>query len=152
MKIEFENLWIPILVLLPNLLVIIKTPINIPDKSANEPFIYVIFERIGQIGFFLLPLFYSFEPTTLLKQILLILMFVSLFLYYLCWIRFIIRSYDYKYLYLPLFKLPIPMAIFPVSYLFFSSFILESGWMIILMILFAIGHFKISYMNYCELK
>jgi hypothetical protein len=138
MKIEFVNLWIPMLILLPNLLVVIREPTNIPDKPANEPIIYRILERIGQMGFFLLPLFLTWAPNTFLKRILLILMFASLLLYYLCWIRFIIHSFNYKYLYLPLLRVPIPMAIFPVFYLCFSAFILESYLMISIIILFSV--------------
>jgi hypothetical protein len=152
MNISFENIWIPGLVLLPNLIVLIKITKNIPDEIEKEPLFYFLLEKIGQIGFFILPLFYVWKIDTTLKTILLIPMFGCLILYYFCWFRFLIRDCDYKYLYLPLTKLPIPMVLFPVLYLLFAASILEAPYMIVLMIIFSIGHFKISWMKYRQLK
>jgi hypothetical protein len=152
MKIWFENIWIPGLVLLPNFMLLIKIPKYIPNVTEKEPIIFVLLEKTGQIGFFILPLFYQWKIDKRLNVVLLILMFGCLLVYYFCWIRFLIRDYDYKYLFIPLTKIPIPMAIFPVLYLFFASCILYSDLLIATMIVFAIGHFRISWLKYRQLS
>lgn len=51
-------------------------------------------------------------------------------------------------LFLPLWRIPIPMAIGPVLYFFFSAGLLKSFPMLLAASVFAIGHLPVSYREY----
>jgi hypothetical protein len=127
-------------------------PINVPakkeDSNNNAEKILTVLERIGQIGIFILPIFYKININSFEKQVALIIMILSLILYYGCWLRFFINQKHYFLLYKPLWSIPLPMAVFPILYMFLSSVIFSSRLLLVVTVLLSIGHLPLSYFEY----
>lgn len=153
-KIDFYwmSLVIPALVLIPNLLWKMYPPVNNPSIKDEGPFLLGVFEDLGRVGVFVLPLFYPFSLTAPENRIYLNAMLILLAFYYAGWNRYFRGGRDYSYLYLPMFKIPIPLAVSPVLYFLLSAGLLRSIPMLIAAILLAIGHLPISYRRSRDVK
>jgi len=142
------SLIIPVLVLIPNLLYFLLTPTKIPANPPREPVILVVFERLGLFGSIISPLFFTSFITGLPELIAAFGMMFMLLIYYICWIRFFSHRREYRWLYEPLFFVPVPMAIFPVVYFLLGSAITHSIPLLISSLVFAGGHIPISLLQY----
>jgi hypothetical protein len=72
--------------------------------------------------------------------------------YYAGWNRYFRNGRDYSLLYLPMFRIPVPLALSPVLYFVFSAGLLKSLPMMIAAILLAIGHLPVSIMKSRRIK
>lgn len=147
MKLYFPSLLIPLVPLLPNIFLVIFPPRKI-TKKKEEPLVFVVLERFGQLGIFLIPVFYPLR----LNGLALSLMVLAMTFYYLCWARFFIKGREERYLFLPLWKIPVPMAVIPVFYFTFASIVLNSRLAFFAAIIFAVGHLSITHRSYAILK
>ncbi len=141
------SLIIPVLALLPNLFFVMKQPMDSAPDSVKEPLYFVIPEKLGQIGVFLGPLFFPLDISDPLGILAESVMFLTLGLYYYCWIRYF-RSRKRLYLFSPLLSIPVPMAVFPVIYFLLSAVILDSLPVFLGGLVLAAGHVPISYLHY----
>lgn len=153
---HWSSLAMPLAVMLPNLLFFATKPMNVPEKAAGQALrngqILEIFERIGQIGITVAPLFFRIDLTTMANMAALLLMLLSLLIYYGCWARYFIQGRAYSLLFSPLGILPIPMAVSPILAMLFAAKLLNSYVLLAFVILLAIGHIPISYHEHriCE--
>ena len=147
--IYYLSMVIPVAILIPNLLFLIKKPTNVPQKKVEtSDKILNICEKMGQIGIFTVPLFYKIRITNIENKIIFMLMVLSLVIYYGVWLRYFVNGSNYVLLFKPIWIIPIPLAISPIVYMLFASRILNSNLLLIATILFGIGHIPISYKEY----
>jgi hypothetical protein len=149
--IYFLSIIIPLALLIPNLLFLKFKPTEVSQKSATHmqhQKMLTVFERIGQMGIFMIPIFYRIDLRPTLNRISLFPMIFSLLVYYGCWIRYFLKERSFAHLFKPLWGIPIPMAVFPIIYMLFASKILGSILLLAATLLLSIGHIPISYNEY----
>lgn len=146
------SLIITILVLIPNIFFSLKKPVNKPSNLPKEPLLLTIIENIGRYGVFIIPLFYEIDASGVLEKVAIAAMASMLLIYYACWMRYFRSGSDFKWMFLPFMKIPIPLAISPVLYFMLSSMILHSFPMLIFSLLLAVGHLPISWQQYKHIK
>ncbi|GMB01841.1 hypothetical protein [Pelosinus sp. IPA-1] len=147
-----SSLIIPIIILIPNLLWLLFPPINIPLQEDNEPVILTVFENIGRFGVTIIPLFYPITMNNISNRFYIIAMLLLLTVYYAGWFRFFQKGRNHMLLFLPLWHIPIPMAITPILYFFLAAGLLKSSPMFIAAFTLAIGHLPISYKEYLRIS
>lgn len=131
-------------VLIPNVFLIFFKPKNIVQYEMTKKIkILETFERIGQLGIFISPLFFKFHYDLTL----LILLIAFLVIYYIGWARFYISGCHFHDLFKPLFYIKVPLAVSPILYFMVLSLLLKSYVLFIFAIVFTIGHIPISLMN-----
>jgi hypothetical protein len=141
--------WIlSLLVLAPNLLMIAFPPVQVPppDREPSTRFgvLTGVFERVGQVGCFALPLLYradTRDPHTLLA---LEFMLAALLIYWTGWARYFTRGRQFVLLFQPLWGLPLPMAVTPIIYFFAASFALHSWFLLAAACALGVGHLAVS--------
>jgi hypothetical protein len=145
------NVLIPLLILLPNLLFVLLPALDIP-LAEKEAAVWLYFERIGQAGVFILPLFHLAHLDTVLKQAAFAVMILSLTVYYFCWWRFFRGKRQYTWLFQPLGIIPIPMAVMPLLYFLTSAIVMDSLSIFLAGVCLGVGHLPISYRSYIQIK
>ncbi|MFO7611941.1 MAG: hypothetical protein R6W99_05560 [Clostridia bacterium] len=153
MKFYPVNLLIIGLILLPNILAAGFPPVNIPVQAKRPPWwiIIIALEWIGRIGIFILPLFWQFSLDRN-KLIFLIPMGLMIAIYYMGWIRFFANGSEFRLLFEPLFKIPIPLALSPVLCIFFMGLAQNSWPVVAAAIIMALGHIPESIRNYQSIR
>lgn len=146
-----ENIVFSLLVILPNLLFVIFPPVDVKEYEGENKNWVEIVEKVGQVGIFVLPLFYQLNKE-LLNSYIIILLIIFIILYYIGWLRFFIWGRFYKLLFSPMFKIPIPLAISPILYFLMVAYVLQSWVLFAFVVLFSIGHIPISYNHYMNSK
>jgi len=146
------NLIIPLLVLIPNVLWMIYPSVSQPENDVEEPLWMTVCENFGRVGVFVFPLFYPVILTDPENRLYLNAMLLLMAFYYACWNRYFRGGRDYRYLYLPMLRIPIPLAISPVLYFVSAAGLLKSFPMLIAAVLLTVGHLPISYMKYRRIK
>ncbi|HVN48470.1 MAG TPA: hypothetical protein VMU30_06560 [Bacteroidota bacterium] len=139
-----------LLILFPNLLFLFFPPkINEHESDSSNKFsIIILVERIGQAGCFVLPFLYRLNISSASNRVMIVLMAILLIFYYVCWIRYYIKDRGVEWFYRPMFGMMLPMAVLPVLYFFLASLVLQSMWLLIAVILLAIGHLTESWRQY----
>jgi len=94
-----ETLLIPFLILLPNLLFAKLQPCHLPDPPVAHSRFFGAAEWVGRFGVIASPLFYSVHVRALYEISALLVMLLSLFLYYLGWGRYCSKVLKYELLY-----------------------------------------------------
>ena len=145
------NLVIPFVVLLPNLIFFTTNP-NHQPQEAKENRILSVFEGIGRIGVFILPVFSKIKVNHFSEIIAFLGMILAIGFYYYGWIRYFVGNRDYKLLFSPIIGIPVPLAISPVVYFCLASIILHSTYLLISSVILAIGHIPISLNTYSQLN
>lgn len=142
MHLYLNNIWIPIIIILPNIAYAIFPPKSSPQNSERPKWwnIIIAFERIGQIAVFTLPLFWKVLYSGPALLAILFSMLVFVLIYYICWIRYFTKGREFYLLYAPFLGLPIPLAIAPILYFFCVSILLSSCTIAIFTAVLAIGH------------
>lgn len=148
----WQNLIIPALIFIPNLLKYFFPPANVPQESPSEPVYLKTFEWLGGIGLIIIPLFSPFSASSMAGELALIVLIIFLLIYYAGWFRFFYSGRVYEYLYLPFLDIPIPLALSPVIYFMYASFLLDSSLLLISTIIFAAGHIPLSVISYRAIK
>jgi hypothetical protein len=145
------NLLIPLVILLPNLLFVLLPPLTMPVLE-KEKASWLVLERIGQAGVFLVPLFHMVYLDTVTKQAAFALIIMALTVYYFCWWRFFRHKRQYSWLFQPLGIIPIPMAVMPLIYFLASAIIMESLVMFLAAVCLGLGHLPISCKTYRQIN
>lgn len=146
------SLLITAAVLAPNLLFLVLSPSDAKKYGESaDPLLFTILERIGQVGSFILPLFFPLAFSGTLVHVAWIVMGVFLAFYYAGWTRFFMGPRGYSLLLRPLLGVPVPMALSPVLYFLVSSVVLGSIWQAIAAAILGVGHVTITIREYRRL-
>ena len=138
------GIFLAIGLLVPNILfMLLFPPKNIPSKSNKTPWLFVVFERVGQIGCLCLVIITK-NPAGEIINSWLLLSFLSLILYYLLWVRYVRSDREYRFLMKSFLFIPIPLAVLPCCIFITAAIWGHSFWLGIAAIVFAIGHLKVS--------
>ena len=138
-----SGILIPFLVLIPNILWMVLSTKG-SDSITEEPILLTIIENIGRIATLILPLFYSINWQKKNSIPVLAIMGIALLIYYVAWGRFFLNGRTSDLLSKPLFGIPLPLALAPVLFFIFSSYILDSWWMFAASVIFGTAHIWIS--------
>jgi hypothetical protein len=139
---------IPLLIFLPNLVLIIAPPAkdSLPEKISKS-ISYIIVEAIewiSRLSVLILPFFNKVYLGGGIENWCLGIMIIAMSIYYLVWARYILSGRDYRLLYASIWKVPLPLAISPFIYFLGASFILHSMSMLLMAIIFGAAHIYIS--------
>ena len=146
------SLIIPALLLIPNLIYVLKPPVNIPSDRPEEPMALVILERLGLAGCLITPFFYPVNISGTFGIIAVIGMGLMLVTYYYCWLRYFRHNRDYLWLFSPFSVIPVPLTISPVVYFMLSSIIFHSLPMFVSSLVLIAGHLPVSLISYNSTK
>lgn len=152
MSFSVIGLFIVISIFFPNFLFIIFPPKNVPNGLASAGAIYTALERIGQIGCISILAISKNNYENITINIWFIMMALCIIMYWILWMRYIIKGQDFLLCFKPLVFLPIPMAIFPVLAFAFAALWGGSIYLMITTVFLAIGHFANSFNTYKLIK
>ena len=135
---------IPLLVLLPNVLMVRFPPTERPGDASGVNRWLQALERLGQAGVFVIPCFYRIRIQDTMAVVSLAALALALVAYYLGWLRYMRQGRRYALLFAPLWGIPLPMAVMPVIY-FGAAAVLVRSWPLAAATgVFAIGHLAVS--------
>jgi hypothetical protein len=143
---------IVVVIMIPNLLYIKYPPKELPTDLKDVSILYTILERSGQGAFFIILIVSKNNYQDPKLNILFLLMFICIIVYYYLWLRYALRGTYFSQLFEPLWIIPIPMAIFPVLAFGFAALWGSSIYLGAAVVMFAIGHFTNSWNNYKRSK
>jgi len=148
------NLLLLAAVLLPNLLPMIFPPTDAAEDhgAAGGWRIVNAVEWAARMAVFLLPLFWEIRLETTTQGVLLALMALCMAVYYAGWIRYLAGGRQFRLLFCPLWRIPVPMAVFPSAYFLLAGVLLASWPVTLAACLFAAAHTAESWRLYtlCE--
>jgi hypothetical protein len=138
------------IIFIPNVLCIFFPPVNIPKENSRPVWwkIVILLEWIGRIGVMTLPFLYELKINGKEKIVLLFCMLVCAIVYYMGWYKYLTQGREYLLLFQPLGIIPVPMAIFPILYFIFAGLLLSSWPIVLVSIIFGIGHISESLQNF----
>lgn len=125
-------------VLAPNLLWMALPTVDAPHRRSQVRRGYRILlflEHVGRIALILLPIFYDVHVNQPVEVIALFIALIALVVYYMTWARFFGRGRMYRLLFLPMWRMPVPIAIAPVI-VFLSASVLFHSWLYAIVAIF----------------
>jgi hypothetical protein len=134
---------IPVLLMLPNV-VWMLLPKTGSARQVPEALFLTIVENAGRLAVLILPFFYSLDVNTKLSLPVMIGTGLALAIYYGSWLRYFAGGRPAELLRAPLLGVPLPLAVTPVVFLIFSSFLMGSWLMLVASIWFGIAHIWVS--------
>lgn len=135
------------IILLPNLLMILLPPKNAPEKIKDAGALMTLIERVGQAACFLLPVFSRDYIETAGLNCWFVLAALCVAAYDGLWIRYGVKR-DFRLLFAPFLRIPIPMAVYPVLAFAFIAVWIQSVWLGAAAAVLAVGHFANSWVSY----
>jgi hypothetical protein len=139
---------IPLLIFLPNLVLVFAPPIkeSLPEKivKTRSYITAETFEWISRMGILLIPFFSRIALRGTSEIACFIMMLIPLGFYYLIWIRYVVRGRDYRTIYQNFMGVPLPLAVSPVLYFLLATAVLHSRWLGMATIIFGVTHIYIS--------
>lgn len=135
--------------LLPSLLFLFFfPPKEIPDQLPKIHWFIRLSERISQILCYAILMFcgVSFDHITVDGYAVFILMLLSI--YYAMWIRYLVCGRHYRWLFHPIYLIPVPMAYLPVLIFLVAAAWFSNVWLAISALLFGVAHCYISNQSY----
>lgn len=141
---HYTSLIIPLLILLPNALFLLYPPKDKTEGASKGHILYQVAEGVGRVGVIAASLFYPMHWEKTAGVIGAVGMLLSLGIYLYCWVRYLVQKSSYSALYMPLLKIPAPMAWSPVLYFLFAALLLQSPALFISAIMLAAGHIPAS--------
>lgn len=141
-----------LLMLLPSIIFFIRFPNNAVQEADALPKIFVMLEKIGQpaciISLILSKDFFVVENMNGFT----VLMAVCMILYYALWVIAFRKGGDFSIMLKPLWFIPIPGAVLPVSAFAFAALWGKSVWLGAATVIVAIGHCAVSFSSYKQIK
>ena len=101
-------------------------------------------EWVGRAAVFIIPVFYRFGLGTAASMLAGEVMLVALAFYYTGWARYFTRGRTPELLYMPLFGMPLPLAVSPVVYFLAASAPMRSVPLAVAAVVFGVAHVAIS--------
>jgi hypothetical protein len=139
---------VSVLILLPNLLWLLFPPRGAPvEERAQRSRLTLWMEALewaGRLGTLAIPFFYRGEVFTGWQAGALVVMALSLLLYYAGWVRYFLRGREYRLLFEPFLGVPLPLAVAPMVYFLAAAVVLASWPLAVATVVFAVGHLYTS--------
>jgi hypothetical protein len=135
--------WIPVLVMLPNVIWALL-PKKEAGKQAAEPLFLTIAENMGRVAILVLPFFYDLNRDRDFALPALIVMGLALAIYYACWVRYFAGGSKPVLMGKSFLGIPQPMAVAPAIFLLLSAYLMGSWWMFGAALFFGIAHIWVS--------
>lgn len=153
----FHNgMILTLLVLFPNIIWMAFPPRDLPGRVETKPNrlqkVMAILEGSGRISVFTIPFFYQLNLTRPADWLAFLVGVAALFLYYLGWFRYYRNGRKYRFLFEPLFRIPIPMAVSPVLCFLAGAALLRSWPLLAGTLALGIGHLYLSCLEYQKLR
>lgn len=145
--ISWEGVNIAALILAPNILYFVLPVLNMPKDTGNAGLVFNVLEKLGQVGSIVILCITKFGMVNNWSLV----MAFSLCFYYGLWVRYFLKGRDYKWLFAPIFFIPIPMAVFPIIAIGSAALWAKSIWLGIATIIFAVGHLANSWHTFIYL-
>lgn len=137
------------LTLLAPSMLMIKFPLeNVPAGVRDAGSVFIILERIGQLGCIGILAISKDNFQHVKFGILAALIVLFIMIYYGLWIRYIVKGQQFKLLWDPLVFIPIPMAVIPVCAFGLAAIWGKSIWLSLAVVCLAIGHLANSWQSY----
>jgi len=150
--ISIRGMIILIILMLPNILFAVLPVKGVPHKTEDAGAFLNFLEQSMRIAYFAVLIFGTNNNKINSQKLVMIGMIVCIVIYYLLWLRYFINGRENILLFKKILGIPVPMAVFPVLFLILAGFWLNSIWLIVIGILFGIGHVLNSYCIYCQLS
>jgi hypothetical protein len=134
-------------ILLPNLVYWFLPPREQPAQPLRKDTLFRLMEgleRVGQVGVFLLPFFYSLPPLREASVDALAFMALAWAFTVSAWVRYASKGHRHVLLYAPFLGVPLPLAVGPVIYFFSAAVFLRSWPVAVAAVIFATGHLMVS--------
>lgn len=144
----YVSVLIPLAVIVPELI----SPAAASSYTDKKRSFLGVLEYIGRLGIFFIPAFYEVKLEDSLDIAAVIVMAISLVMYYLCWFRYYRRGRKSILLYAPLWIIPIPMSIMPVIYIASSSLIFNAIPVLISTVVYAVGCIPLALLKYKKIR
>ena len=137
---------ITLAVLLPNVLALVLPPVGAPAEGKGDFRLKMMqaIERIGQVAACIIPFFYPLPALRGAPVDALFVMAVALLLYYVGWLRYVVKGHRYLLFMTPLFGIPTPMVLSPIVYFAAAAVFLGSWPLAVAVALLAVGHLAVS--------
>ncbi|MBM4429932.1 MAG: hypothetical protein FJ026_06220 [Chloroflexi bacterium] len=143
--------WIPLLVLLPNLLWMLLPPGGQPQArtASISRFRRVMdaLEWVGRIATLVLPFFYSVQVHNTRQAVAVAVMAVALSFYYAAWARYFSRGRSSGLLFESLLGVPVPLAVCPIVCFLAASVLFGSWCLALATVIFGVAHLWISLLD-----
>ena len=139
---HYENIIFIIVILFPNFILLVFKPTHTPSHS-RKTMMWRMLGWIEHVGRFMTMFFCLLSPVSVdgtFKYVMLALMVLVIGLYYIGWLRYITAGHDYRVLFEPLLKIPLPMALFPILFFLLVAWLIQSSEMGISILIFAVAH------------
>lgn len=151
MNFEFSFIGLLYLLMLyvPNIIWTKFQPIDYEKYSKNENKILLALERIGEV---LVTIFALFCGAKFSLSLLLAISFILMIVYELYWFKYFKSNHAMKDMYADFLKIPLPGATLPVLAFFFLGIYSKSIFLIISVLILAIGHIGIHYNHKKEIE
>jgi hypothetical protein len=141
---------IAVVLILPSIIFFTYFPPIDSREIIETNKVYTILERVGQIG--------SLTSLVISKDYFLLsnrgiwfyFMLIGIILYWILWIRYVIKGRETKYTLMPFMGIPIPLAVIPVCIFISASLWGDCIWLVVFGIIFAIGHLKVTWNTYVQ--
>lgn len=143
---HYENIIFIIVILFPNFILLIFKPTHTPLHS-RKTMMWRMLGCIEHVSRFITIFFCLLSPVSLdgtFKYVILALMVLVIGLYYIGWLRYITAGHDYRVLFEPLLKIPLPMVVFPTLFFLLVAWLIQSSEMGISTLIFAAAHLLVS--------
>jgi hypothetical protein len=131
------GLVVSLVLLAPSFLLLPFPPRGGPAQPPRTPRLLTALERAGQAGCMVAPVLTG-QPPALDGW--LVLLAAAVAVYDALWVRFFRAGRPFAALYAPLWRVPVPMAVFPVLAWFAAAAWLGSGWVAAAASALAVGH------------
>lgn len=144
--------WIGLIIfmlpMLINFVYFIFPPVNEPEEAETVNKTWEMIEQVTRVLYAVAICILVSKKEIDFKSPWLYLGLVFLILYYIVWIRYFIGGRDIALLGKSFLFVPMPLAVFPVLYFFFSAIWLHNYIAAILMVIFGIAHNLVSYASF----
>jgi hypothetical protein len=139
------GLVIGLAILAPNVLLAIAPPRGGIPTAGSPGVVFTVFERLGQVGCLVLLAITPASPSPWL-----IAVGAGIAAYWALWARYVVRR-EFWWLYAPVLRIPIPMAVVPVLTFASAAAWLWSPWLALATLALAVGHLATSWHVYREI-
>lgn len=149
-KIQFS--WIGLIIfalpMLINIVYFVFPPVNAPSEAEASNKIWEMIEQVTRVLYVVAICILVSNEKIDFKSPWFYFGIVFLVLYYIVWIRYFMGGRDVALLGKSFLFVPMPLAVFPVLYFFFSAIWLHNYIAAIIMVVFGIAHNLVSYASF----
>ena len=150
MKLGFSihGLIIFLIPMVINVIYAIFPPVNAPEEPTIVNKVVEMIEQCTRILYMVALCILVSDRKIEYKSLWLYLAVIFVVLYYIVWIRYFVGGRDVALLGEKFLFVPLPLAVFPVLYFFFSAIWLHNYVAAVIMVIFGIAHNIVSYMSF----